>query len=103
MRADLRQGAPMSNLSLLHSQRFLTRKWLHCTQLVVFLFLTAASAFAHAPAPDVAKKLEDLDKAVKSAQMAGDNAWMLTSSALVLMMTGPGLVLFYGVLVRRKN
>src|SRR5215813_2458780 len=33
----------------------------------------------------------------------GDNAWMLTSSALVLLMTGPGLALFYGGLVRRKN
>jgi Amt family ammonium transporter len=34
---------------------------------------------------------------------AGDNAWMLASSALVLMMTAPGLILFYGGLVRRKN
>ncbi|MGA1238085.1 MAG: ammonium transporter [Limisphaerales bacterium] len=34
---------------------------------------------------------------------AGDNGWMLVSSALVLMMTAPGLVLFYGGLVRRKN
>ncbi len=34
---------------------------------------------------------------------SGDNAWMLASSALVLMMTGPGLALFYGGLVRRKN
>ena len=33
----------------------------------------------------------------------GDNAWMLASAALVLMMTGPGLALFYGGLVRRKN
>src|SRR5688572_15071895 len=33
----------------------------------------------------------------------GDNAWLLTSSALVLMMTAPGLILFYGGLVRRKN
>ena len=33
----------------------------------------------------------------------GDNAWILTSSALVLMMTGPGLAMFYGGLVRRKN
>jgi Amt family ammonium transporter len=33
----------------------------------------------------------------------GDNAWVLTSSALVLMMTGPGLALFYGGLVRKKN
>src|SRR5579875_4042955 len=33
----------------------------------------------------------------------GDNAWMLTSAALVLLMTGPGLALFYGGLVRSKN
>ena len=33
----------------------------------------------------------------------GDNAWILTSSALVLMMTGPGLALFYGGLVRKRN
>ena len=44
-----------------------------------------------------------LETATKSAQSAGDNAWMLISSALVLMMTGPGLALFYGGLVRRKN
>jgi ammonium transporter, Amt family len=34
---------------------------------------------------------------------SGDTAWMLTSSALVLMMTAPGLALFYGGLVRSKN
>ncbi len=34
---------------------------------------------------------------------SGDNAWVLTSSALVLMMTGPGLALFYSGLVRKKN
>lgn len=33
----------------------------------------------------------------------GDNAWLLASSALVLMMTAPGLILFYGGLVRNKN
>lgn len=33
----------------------------------------------------------------------GDNAWLLVSSALVLMMTGPGLALFYCGLVRKKN
>ena len=38
-----------------------------------------------------------------SAINTGDTAWMLTSSALVLMMTGPGLALFYSGLVRRKN
>lgn len=40
---------------------------------------------------------------MSAAQSAGDNAWMLASAALVLMMTGPGLALFYGGLVRRKN
>ena len=33
----------------------------------------------------------------------GDNAWLLASTALVLMMTAPGLILFYGGLVRNKN
>jgi len=38
-----------------------------------------------------------------AAQSTGDNAWMLVSAALVLLMTGPGLALFYGGLVRKKN
>jgi Amt family ammonium transporter len=41
--------------------------------------------------------------ATAAAQSAGDNAWMLVSAALVLLMTGPGLALFYGGLVRKKN
>ncbi len=52
---------------------------------------------------DIQARLTALEAATKSAQSAGDNAWMLTSAALVLMMTGPGLALFYGGLVRRKN
>jgi ammonium transporter, Amt family len=52
---------------------------------------------------DVSSRLATLEAATKSAQSSGDNAWMLMSSALVLMMTGPGLALFYGGLVRRKN
>ena len=34
---------------------------------------------------------------------SGDTAWMLTATALVLMMTIPGLALFYGGMVRKKN
>ena len=41
--------------------------------------------------------------AISAAQTSGDNSWMLVSSALVLMMSGPGLALFYGGLVRKKN
>jgi Amt family ammonium transporter len=48
-------------------------------------------------------RLAKLEASVTSAQMSGDNAWMLTCAALVLMMTGPGLALFYGGLVRKKN
>jgi Amt family ammonium transporter len=49
------------------------------------------------------EKISQLDQRVTAAQSSADNAWMLVSAALVLMMTGPGLALFYGGLVRRKN
>ena len=49
------------------------------------------------------QRLDDLAQQTRQAQTSGDNAWMLTSAALVLLMTGPGLALFYGGLVRRKN
>ncbi|ABQ32068.1 MULTISPECIES: ammonium transporter [Acidiphilium] len=42
-------------------------------------------------------------KAAESGLSAGDTAWMLVSSVLVLLMTIPGLVLFYGGMVRKKN
>src|SRR6476661_8704013 len=70
---------------------------------LLLLFLSLCSFAAAQPPADLDKRLADIEKAVKSAQSAGDNAWMLTSAALVLMMTGPGLALFYGGLVRRKN
>ena len=76
---------------------------IRCLPFLTLLVLSAGVSLAQSIPPDIAKKLDDLDKAAKSAQMAGDNAWMLTSSALVLMMTGPGLALFYGGLVRKKN
>src|SRR5690348_15529151 len=66
------------------------------------LLVCCGAVMAQAP-QSVDAKLAALESAVKSAQSAGDNAWMLTSAALVLMMTGPGLALFYGGLVRRKN
>jgi ammonium transporter, Amt family len=49
------------------------------------------------------EKVAQLEQQVADARSAGDNAWVLTCSALVLMMTGPGLALFYGGLVRKKN
>jgi Amt family ammonium transporter len=67
----------------------------------VFGFFAAQHVFAQSSGDG--DKIAALEQAVKSAQSAGDNAWMLMSAALVLMMTGPGLALFYGGLVRKKN
>ncbi len=64
---------------------------------------TAASPAAPEITKTVNEKLAQMDKDVKQAQSSADNAWVLVSAALVLMMTGPGLALFYGGLVRRKN
>jgi ammonium transporter, Amt family len=67
----------------------------------------AAAAPATPPAPPPAACASDPDpkKAVleKCTPNSGDTAWMLTSVALVLMMTIPGLGLFYGGMVRKKN
>jgi Amt family ammonium transporter len=59
---------------------------------------------AKAEAPSVSPELlAKLEQQTADAKSSADNAWMLMSAALVLMMTGPGLALFYGGLVRKKN
>jgi Amt family ammonium transporter len=62
---------------------------------------SAATTSSQAPATQA--QIAALQQSVQNAQMSADNAWMLVSAALVLLMTGPGLALFYGGLVRRKN
>jgi Amt family ammonium transporter len=59
---------------------------------------TAATAPSAAPAPAAAPAAAPAPKID-----SGDTAWMLTSSVLVLMMTIPGLALFYAGMVRKKN
>ncbi len=91
--------------------------------IMLGLFLSVASfdaSYAQAPAPAAAPAAAppapaapppacandpDPKKAVleKCTPNSGDTAWMLTSVALVLMMTIPGLGLFYGGMVRKKN
>jgi ammonium transporter, Amt family len=70
-------------------------------QLALFaalvLSLWTLAAFAQTPAPAAAAP------AAAPKIDSGDTAWMLTSTALVLMMTVPGLALFYGGMVRKKN
>jgi len=56
---------------------------------------SAPAPAAGAPAAAAPAPASKIDK--------GDTAWMLTSSVLVLMMTAPGLALFYGGMVRQKN
>ena len=63
----------------------------------------SASASSPAASQAITDKLNQLEEKVTAAQSSADNAWMLVSAALVLMMTGPGLALFYGGLVRQKN
>ena len=77
---------------------------------IVFCSTLAPTAYAQAPAnpspatsPQVEDRISKLEQQVTAAQSSGDNAWMLVSAALVLLMTGPGLALFYGGLVRKKN
>ncbi|HTP29864.1 MAG TPA: hypothetical protein VMK12_29925, partial [Anaeromyxobacteraceae bacterium] len=84
--------------------------------------LTVRAAEAQAKAePDLTQRVADLEAYVTNAARGtdaagskvgsklsdvpgpGHNGWMMTSSALVLFMTLPGLALFYGGLVRRKN
>ncbi len=76
---------------------------------------TASAEAAPASAPSVEQRIANLEAYVTNsvpdatggalAQTAGPghNGWMMTSTALVLFMTLPGLMLFYGGLVRRKN
>ncbi len=75
-----------------------------CLIVAVLLGLPSFT-LAQAPgsAPATQAQIAALQQSVQNAQTSGDNAWMLMSAALVLLMTGPGLALFYGGLVRRKN
>ncbi len=54
-------------------------------------------------AEDLNERIAKLESAASTAQSSADNAWVLLCSALVLLMTVPGLALFYGGLVRQKN
>lgn len=78
--------------------------------LLLCFGIAAGVAAGQAPVASQADRIAALEKdaahhatLIANAQSAGDNAWMLTSAALVLMMSGPGLALFYGGLVRKKN
>jgi len=80
------------------------RALLALSALLAFFFpVISVAQSASAAGPVTQAQIAALQQAVANAQSAGDNAWMLVSAALVLLMTGPGLALFYGGLVRKKN
>jgi len=77
------------------------RLWL--AMLLLVIAVQVVSAQTAAPADPQAERIARLEQSIADAKSSADNSWMLVCSALVLMMTGPGLALFYGGLVRRKN
>src|SRR5262245_56941869 len=74
-------------------------------RLWLFMLILGAplALLAQSPADSSDTRIIRLEQQLSASRGAADNAWMLMCSALVLLMTGPGLALFYGGLVRRKN
>src|ERR1035438_10015293 len=100
--------------------RYLRAKWLRVAFAAVAFGIIASAtrtfaAYAKHAEPTLEQRVADLEAYVNNGARTpgvgsrvagpgpGHNAWMMTSSALVLFMTLPGLALFYGGLVRRKN
>jgi len=79
------------------------RSLVKCCSVAVGLALLPVWGHAQAAGAPSAADFAALKQAVADAKNSADNSWMLVSSALVLMMTGPGLALFYSGLVRKKN
>ena len=78
------------------------RYWLAVFMLCAPLGLLAQAAVIK-PADAQSERIARLEQQIADSRGSSDNAWVLMSSALVLLMTGPGLALFYGGLVRKKN
>lgn len=84
------------------TQRFAVFLLLFCLASITLWARPVAAASLVAPQIHV-DRLAAVEQAAAEAKSSADNSWMLASSALVLLMTGPGLALFYGGLVRKKN
>ena len=70
--------------------------------ILMVIGLLAVASFAFADDPQLAASAAEAQTAPAPKVDTGDTAWVLISSALVMLMT-PGLALFYGGMVRRKN
>ncbi|MEO6588892.1 MAG: ammonium transporter, partial [Pyrinomonadaceae bacterium] len=77
----------------------LKNNFLKILSIFTLIFLLPVFSFAQ----NINERLAKLEGDASAAQASADNAWVLMCSALVLLMTVPGLALFYGGLVRQKN
>jgi ammonium transporter, Amt family len=89
-------------------KRLIGKRLIKAFAMAWLVLMFTQAVFAQTAQPtgspaDTNARLARLEQQAADAKSSADNAWMLTSSALVLMMTGPGLALFYGGLVRKKN
>ena len=89
---------------------FADKRWLNVLLILLFFWTAVYPAISQtssnltsASSDSQTERITRLEQAVTEAKNSADNSWMLVSSALVLLMTGPGLALFYGGLVRKKN
>jgi len=100
-----RDSGPRENNPTVSTREKLIAAAVTAVLILMFAQVLCAQTGAVSPSPstDTAARLARLEQQTAEAKSSADNAWMLTSSALVLMMTGPGLALFYSGLVRKKN
>ena len=106
----MNHGVPSTSSSGVFPVKMITFKSVRLLLLLPMICAMLGIGATLANAADTGASLEQrvarLEQASQPAAPAintGDNAWLLASCALVLMMTAPGLILFYGGLVRSKN
>ncbi|HXX00862.1 MAG TPA: ammonium transporter [Candidatus Acidoferrales bacterium] len=102
MKVRSRESHDWSHAEVPIAKRLIIRK-VTALFILTFFLLTLGQVVCAQTAADTNARLAKLEQQAADAKSSADNAWMLTSAALVLMMTGPGLALFYGGLVRKKN
>ena len=88
------------------TKHFLPTRWAHLivvAALVVGVHGACAQTVTGAAVSPPPASTTEPSLILNSQINSGDTAWMLASMALVLMMTVPGLALFYGGMVRKKN
>ena len=105
MSVQRRDSGPRENIPTVSIREKLIAAAVTAVLILTFAQVVCAqtSGVNQSPSTDTTARLAKLEQQAAEAKSSADNAWMLTSAALVLLMTGPGLALFYSGLVRKKN